>query len=86
MTSRGDWRYVLGIVDFNAKQYDEYSGEFITVQFGSAVDKYGQPLERHPNDTQERYQMWLTMHDKFNDSIMEMFDDIIKMFGERAFR
>jgi transcriptional regulator with XRE-family HTH domain len=86
MNSRGDWRYVLGIVDFNAKEYDEYSGEFNTVRIGSAVDKYGQPVGRHLDDTPERYQMWLTMHDKFNDSIMEMFDDIKEIFGEGAFR
>ena len=81
---RGDWNYILGIIDFTANEYDEY-GE-VNTQYGSAVDRYGQPLERHPQDSEEHYQHWLYLHNNFNEPIIRLFADIKDFFGESTFR
>ncbi len=53
---------------------------------GSAVDINGTPLGRHPNDSEQFYAEWLSLHEKFNEPIMDMFDTVKELFGEDAFR
>ena len=76
-----DGLYVLRIADFTSatdpRQINSLS---------STVDKYGQPLGRHPDDSEEFYQEWLSLHEKFNEPIMEMFDTIRDIFGDDALK
>lgn len=75
-----DWLYVLSIADLSTSDYNH------TRSFSSAVDKHGQPLDRNPNDTEENYQEWLTLHERHYDAIMKMFSDMKDFFGEDSFR
>jgi len=81
---RGNWTYVLNITDLNEIYTDEY-GEGLIAR-GSAVDKYGRPLGRHPEDSEEFYRIWMSLYDRFYGNIMEMFQHMKDMFGEDAFR
>jgi hypothetical protein len=49
---------------------------------GSAVDRNGQPLGRHPNDSEEFYQEWLLLYERFNEDVMELIDYFKVFFGE----
>jgi len=49
---------------------------------GSAVDRNGQPLGRHPDDSKEFYQEWLLLYDRFYDDAMELIDYFKEFFGE----
>jgi len=81
---RGDWRYVLTVIDYTVKDYDEYGR--VNTWYGSAVDKYGQPLERHPHDSEDFYQHWLNLYNESNEPIMKLFNDMKIFFGESTFR
>ena len=75
-----DGRYVLNIAEM-----PELVGEPVN-SLGSTVDNHGQPLNRHSNDSEEFYQEWLRLHEKFNNPITEMFSTIKELFGEDAFK
>jgi len=53
---------------------------------GSAVDRSGQPLGRHPDDSEEFYQEWLLLYDRFYDEAMELIDYFKEFFGEEVLR
>lgn len=80
-TGLRDWTYVLrlGYVTSTDTGVDIYT-------LGSAVDRNGQPLGRHPEDSEEFYQEWLTLHEKLYEPIMKFFGDIKEFFGEDVFR
>jgi len=80
-TGLGDWRYSLALSDLTS----ESSATHIHA-LASAVDRNGRPLGRHPGDSEEFYQQWLALHEKFYEPIMQLFDDIKDFFGEDAFR
>ena len=75
-----DASYLLGIADLTV------SDGIHIHSLGSAVDKNGRPLGRNPNDSEDFYQSWLELYEKFNEPIMEMFDSIKELFGEDAFK
>ena len=86
----GDWIYVLNLGTSEYREYTDENGtrihETITESFGSAVDRYGQPLGKHPYDSEEKYLYWLKMHEKYNEQIMDMFRNMKEFFGEEAFK
>jgi len=86
----GDWRYVLGLGTSEYREYTDENGtrvhETTAVTFGSAVDRYGQPLGKHPDDSEEDYLYWLKLYEKFNVQIMDMFRSMKDFFGEEMFR
>jgi transcriptional regulator with XRE-family HTH domain len=77
-TTPGNWKYVLTL----DKTIDDNSTKMI----GSAVDRNGQPLGRHPDDAIEFYQEWLALYEEQYDEIMKLFADMKVIFGENAFR
>lgn len=54
----------------------------VTDSYTSIVDKNGQPLGRHSSDTEESYQKWLALYEKYNPQITEMFATVNDMFGD----
>jgi len=73
-----NWQYVLNIADLTV-----LDGLGDTIRgLGSATDKNGNPLGRHPDDSEEFYQEWLALHEKFNEPIMEMFRTVNELFGD----
>ena len=74
----GDWQYVLSL----RKRINAYNSWTV----GSAVDRDGRPLGRHPEDAEETYEEWLSRYDEYQDSVIELIDHINDLFGEDAFR
>ena len=66
---RKNRRYDVGITSYGHKRV-------------SAVDKDGQPLSRHPDDSKEFYQKWLALYEQHYDEIMEMFETVREVFGD----
>jgi len=67
------WLYILQI------------GEIVdnmTYLDSSAVDKNGQPLGKHPNDSEEFYQRWLMKYEKYYEQVMELFATVNDMYGD----
>jgi hypothetical protein len=89
-TSPGDWLYVLGLAEVEVYSYVTETGTNVSgvssVSFGSAVDRNGRPLGRHPNDEEESYSNWLVMYEERYENIMRHFRDMKEIFGEDAFR
>jgi hypothetical protein len=87
-TGLNDWVYVLGISDLS-EAYTSY-GSNIHVsnihELGSSVDKTGQPLGRHPDDSEDFYNEWLALYEQFKVPISTLFDDVILFFGMDVFR
>jgi hypothetical protein len=52
----------------------------------SAVDKYGNPLGRDPNQPEAYYEAWLLMHEILNDDIKALIQYAKDFFGEEAFK
>jgi hypothetical protein len=75
-----DKRYVLGIADLTE------SVSLSSHSLGSAVDRNGNPLGKHKNDSEEFYREWLALYEKFNEPIMEMFETIHELFGKDLFK
>ena len=68
---------MLGIADLTKVN----PGEEV-MNLGSAVNKNGNPIGQHPDESDEFYQEWLALHEKFNEPIMEMFKTINELFGD----
>jgi len=67
------WLYVLGLGEHIGNQ---------TNMLGSIVDKDGQPLGKNPNDSEEFYQEWLELYEKYYEQIMDLFAVTKEMFGD----
>jgi len=52
---------------------------------GSAVDINGRPLGRHPDDSEEFYEQWLSLYDKHYDEAMGIIRYMRDFFGEDLF-
>ena len=86
----GDWTYVLSLGTSEYREYVNEKGgqvyETIGETFGSAVDRNGQPLGKHPEDSEENYLLWLELYEEYYEAIMKLFNDMKEFFGEDAFR
>jgi len=50
------------------------------------VDRYGQPLGRSPDNSEEFYEKWLSLYERYYDEAMEMIAYFTAFFGEDVFR
>ena len=80
----GNWTYALGITDFNEVIINEDG--WGVIRRASAVDMYGEPLRKHPKDTDEFYNKWLELHNRYYNTIKKLFYDMKEYFGEDAFQ
>jgi len=54
--------------------------------FSLTVDRYGEPPGRQPGDSEEYYEMWLSLHEKHYGEIMAMLAYFNDFFGDGVFR
>jgi transcriptional regulator with XRE-family HTH domain len=81
--------YVLslgeGIVTTKTDEAGKVTTAGHTHSFSSAVDVNGKPLGRHPDDSEEFYEEWLRLYEKYYDEIMAMILYFKDFFGEDLF-
>ena len=58
------------------------TGGIIANTHGSATDRDGNVLPRHPEDSEEFYQNWLDMYEQYNEEIIDMFSTAKSVFGD----
>ncbi|MCL2253161.1 MAG: hypothetical protein FWC09_01830 [Lachnospiraceae bacterium] len=71
------WLYVLRLGEFT-----EDNNHKSIHSYGSAVDRNGNPLDKHPDDIDEWYQEWLRLYEKYQDQIMELFVVLKETYGD----
>ncbi|MDR2547306.1 MAG: hypothetical protein LBC96_07340 [Lachnospiraceae bacterium] len=71
------WLYVLRIGEYEIVN----NSKFIHM-LSSAVDKTGTPIGRHPDDSEDFYESWLLLYDKYHLEIIDLFETTKDIYGD----
>ncbi|MCL2253162.1 MAG: hypothetical protein FWC09_01835 [Lachnospiraceae bacterium] len=71
------WIYVLSLGEIIKNQTNTSMHSY-----GSEVDNTGKPVGKYPKDTEESYQEWLRLYEKYHAQIIELFVILKETYGD----